>query len=171
MIATFVAGAYTSTYQPAGSSATSLGLTEEGYRLRWSYQTDDIDKTDAYGSTLIESFYQGANVSIGGIFKEYTTTTVKAVTAYTPLAATGVSTFDLGVIARAATNVGGPLILTATAGTPAAASPASLTAAMAIIPKGFSVEPLLGPTHRKMPFLFQIYPTTISSATRFFSTT
>ena len=173
MLGTFVAGAYTGSYTKTGDTLRSLGLTEKGFMLRWTYVTDDVDNTDSYGQgTLIEQFYQGVNVWIGGIFKEYTQGTLYAVGAYqTLIAPTGVASFLLGTIGRAATNVGGPVVLTAVSGTPAASSPATLTAAMAIPDKGQQTEMLFGPTHRTIPFLFRIIPTTISSNATYFTTT
>lgn len=168
MLASFVAGAYTGTW-----NGTSIGLTKEGYRLRLQYGTDDIDSTDAYGKTLIEQFFLSTSVAIGGIFMEYKAGSVAPVTPWYPLVATGA--LDLGIISRAASAIGKTLVLTSTTGTPSAASPASLTAAVAIQAKGFNVEMLYGPTHREIPFLFTIIPvTTMDSGgggAQFFTTT
>lgn len=167
MLGSFVAGAYTGTL-----NAASLGLTREGYRLRWAYAYDNIEQTDGYGAAnLIESFLEGVAVWIGGIFMEWRAGVLAAVNPWSGLAASGSSAFDLGIVGRAATNVGGALVLTATAGTPAANSPASLTAALAIVDNGFNMEPNFGPTHRETPFMFRIYPTSIGGNTRYFSVT
>lgn len=171
MLGTQVAGAYTATYQPTGLSQTDIGFTERGYLLRWSYNYDQVENTDSFGQgTLIESFYQGVNIWVGGTFKEYKQGPLYAVAPWQTFAPTGANTFALGVVGRAATYVGGPLILTATAGTPAASSPASLTATMALIDNGHQVEQLYGPTHRMTPFLFRIYPYS-STGIKYFTTT
>ena len=166
-----IAGSYTATYQPTGLSAVDLGFTERGYLLRWNYNTDDVDATDTYGQgTLIEQFYNGLNMWVGGVFKEYKQGPLYAVAPWQTFAPTGANGFSLGVIGRAASAVGGPLILTATAGTPAASSPATATFPIAIIDKGHQVEQLYGPTHRTTPFLFRIIPSTVSATTRYLTT-
>lgn len=153
MIASFVAGAYTGTL-----ATDSIGLTKEGYRLRWQYQTDDIDRTDAYGAgTLVEQFYEGVNMWISGIFMEWTQFVLNAVSPYYPWTEAG-GDFDLGVISRAASAVASALVLTSTSGTPAASAPSSITAPLAIQDKGFNLEMLFGPTHREVPFMFRIIP-------------
>lgn len=171
MLGAFVAGAYTSTYAPGGSGGGAMGLTKEGYRLRWSYDTDDINQTDGYGSTTIEMFLHGLNMWIGGIWMEWNANVVGAANPWGEYTNTGVSHLSLGIVARAATTVGGTMVLTTVAGTPAASSPATMTIPVAIQDKGFNVEYLLGPTHREVPFLYRIMPTTVSSRTQFFSTT
>lgn len=176
MLGTMVAGAYTSLYTAPSDSARSLGMTQEGFRLRWQYNTDDVDNTDTYGQgTWIEGFYQGLNFWVGGVFKEYIQGSLNAVLPYQStggalFAPTGVNTFKLGVVGRAASAVGGQLVLTATAGTPAASSPASATFALVIQDKGNPVELLLGPTHRMLAFMLRVIPTT-SSGTLYMSTT
>lgn len=172
MLGTFVAGAYTGTYQIPSGSAIALGLTQEGYRLRWTYSTDNIEATDAYGQgTLIEMFYQGINVWISGIFKEYKTQPLASTAPWNALPATGAGTLNLGIVGRVASAVGGQLVLTSTAGTPAASSPATLTAPVVIQDTGAQVEVLLGPTHRTTPFNYRVIPTLVSTDIRYFTTT
>lgn len=167
-----MAGAFTATYQAPSDSARSLGLTQEGYRLRWQHGMDNVDETDGYGrGTWIEGFYQGINVWIGGVFKEWQQGILRATAPFQSFAPSGVTTFDSGIVGRAATNVGGTLILASTAGTPAASSPATLTAAIAIQDSNFNIEPTFGPTHRMTPFLFRIAPVAVSGNTRYFSCT
>jgi hypothetical protein len=170
MLGTFVAGRYSSTYQPAGGSATSLGILEEGYHLSWSFHKDVMNKTDAYGSTPIEAFHQGLDVGISGVCKEHLAAVYQAMAPHTTWFPTGASTFLLGVIGSADTDKAGILILTSTAGTPAAASPTTLTATYAMQKEGAQPSILFGPTHRVHPFDMRIYPF-LSSTIRFFTST
>lgn len=129
-----------------------------------------IRKTDAYGDTPIEGFYQGAEVWVGGIFKEVIAGVIATVSPYNSWAPTGAVEFGLGTISVADTNTAHTLVLSSTGGTPAASTPASLTAAAAIIDDGFDVEQLFGPTHRMTPFNYRLYPY-VSSTTKFFACT
>jgi hypothetical protein len=166
MLGTFVAGRYSGTL-----NAVDIGITEDGYHLRWKFEKDPVNKTDAYGSTLIESFYQGANVWCGGVFKEFKAGVIAAVSPYNTWANVGAVNFDLGIIGRADTGIATALVLSATAGTPAAVNPATLTAQV-VQDDSAQVEQNFGPTHRKTPFLFRLYPTNPSGVIiRFFSTT
>lgn len=171
MLGTMVAGSYTASYTPSGLALTDLGFTERGWMLRWSYNGDDVDNTDTYGQgTLIESFFNGLNMWIAGVFKEYKQGPLYGVAPWQTFAPTGANSFLLGTIGRAATNVGGPIVLTSTAGTPAASSPATATFPMAIQDRGHNIEQLYGPTHRTTPFLFRIIPVS-SSGIRYITTT
>ncbi len=137
-------------------------------------ESDDFTNSDTYGQgTYIESFYQGMNVWVSGVMNEWRAQTVAPVTPYQSWGPAA-GDFDLGVVSRAATDTAKVLVLTATAGTPAAAKPASLTASLAIQEKGFNVEVLMGPTHRMVPFMFRIIPNYISLSAvgaRYFTTT
>jgi len=175
-----VAGAYTATYTPGangnvggGAGAVSLGMTEKGYNLRWRFFKDKVDATDTYGQgTLIENFYQGLRMWIGGVFKEYIDATIQVVSPYNAFRTAGARKFDLGIIGLADSTVAGSLILSSTAGTPAAAAPATLTVTNAIMDED-QVEMLFGPTHRTAAFNMAVIPFAGSTPTgvRFFSTT
>lgn len=147
-----------------------MGIQEEGYFLSWQYEADVLNRTDAYGSTTIEWFYQGMNVFLAGLAKEYKAGTLTPITPYNTFGPTGANSFELGTIGRAATDLAGTLILTSTAGTPAASAPATLTAAAAITEPNFRTEMLYGPTHRKFSWRMQLLPY-VSSTVKFFTTT
>lgn len=170
MLASFVAGAYTSTWQKSADSARSLGLMQEGFDLQWEVPMDVVGSSDTFGSSVIESFYQGLNCFIQGTAKEWQQGVLGAVSPWNTLAPTGATSMNLGIIGRAATDTGGPLILTSTAGTPSASSPASLTAGSCLLAENFSINMRFGPTHRVIPWRFRLYPY-LSSTIKYFSST
>lgn len=122
-----------------------------------------VNNTDAYGKTTIDAIYQGGDWFAQMTCIEYRAGSIGAVW---PFGQLGV----LGVIGRLYyASIASSLVLTAIAGTPAAASPATLTATKAVIAPGFSSRWLFGPTLRKIPLRFQLLPTGANVA--FFTTT
>lgn len=162
-LGTFIAGQYAGVY-----GAAALGTLEKGWRLRWQFHKEVIADTDAYGQTPIDSIYRGASVWIGGVFMETKAGVIAVTSPYNSYAPTGASAFELGIIGRLDTGVAGALVLTAIAGTPAASSPTSLTATLAIQEED-QVEQQWGPTLRKTPFMMRCLPY-LSTTVRFFST-
>lgn len=169
-LGTFVAGRYTSTYTAPGDSARSLGIMRDGYYISWALIRELMDKTDAYGRGAIEGFYQGVNVSISAIAKEWL---LGVLTASAPFngftVVSGADSFEYGTVGKQDTDNAGILVLTSTAGTPAAASPTTLTATYAI-QDDQQVQHLYGPEHRSTPLNFRVYPYS-SSGIKLFTTT
>jgi hypothetical protein len=170
MLGTFVAGRYSATYQPPGESAYSIGIMEEGYQLQYRALASVINKSDAYGMTPIEAFHQGFEVFIAGSAREWIAGVHKMLNPINGWTGGAGGIFSNGTIGVAHTDRAGTLVLTATAGTPAAASPASLTAAYAMLAENFDVSMLFGPAERLMPWRLRIWPYS-SSGIKFFTTT
>lgn len=159
--ATFIAGQYTVTY-----NGVAMGIMEGDDGVPTIEQTshgEEIRNTDAYGKSLIDVIYQGADW-----FAQYMCMEYKAgpISAFWPFGAVGV----MGVIGRIEQDLAAALVLTAIAGTPAAASPATLTAAKAILAPGFNTKLLYGPTLRKVPIRQVLLPY-VSGSTIWFSQT
>lgn len=173
MLGVFLAGRYTSTIAYPSLSALSLGITQEGYNLSWQSKWDVMESTDAFGvnGTIVEEFYQGMNMNISGIFKEFLPGTIRSVQPLNSWAGTGASSFNLGTIGLAATDQAGVLVLTAVAGTPAATSPATLTASFALNVGDTPTEQMFGPKHRVWPFNFRLFPYNASGTIKFFTST
>lgn len=141
---TVVAGAYTATYQPnagngasgAGGSPANLGLlTDDGWELSWQAFSEEVRNTDGYARTLLDLIYQGADWRFRARFKEYSAAVMnlawpwgKATGNLAPVLSNTTST-----IGRRGTDVAGSLVLTATANTPAAGNPATLTCGFTIL--------------------------------------
>lgn len=163
-LGTFISGQFTGTL-----GGTALGILEDGWRLRWQWLKEMIDKTDAYGDSPIDAIARGASVWVGGVFKEVNAKNTTAVSPYNSYAPTGASSFGLGTIGILDTSVVATLILTALAGTPAASTPATATFT-SVVQDTDQVEQLWGPTHRKTPFNFRVYPVS-NTGIKFFTTT
>lgn len=150
-IDTFVSGAYNATY-----NSTAVGLTEDGFRLNQSISQENIDKSDLYGDTLLDFIYRG-----GQAFIQYTGKAYKA-GSIAPLwpwgAALGTIATTAAPIGRQASDVAKAFVLTAVANTPAATSPASLTASMAVMAPSFNWELLFDNRLRQVPTKLQLLP-------------
>ena len=145
----FIAGRYTATW-----NNLALGQTAEGFRLSHQFFKRLITG-DAFAEAPQDAVYRGSELTIAYRLIQYDA--AAAQTLMWPYSAT---LFDMGVIGR--TDVGSAiaksLILTAVAGTPAAATPATLTFPTSILQEGFPVELLFAPDLREIPMRQRIYP-------------
>jgi len=143
-----VSGRYSATFQPhisgaasgAGGAAIDQGIcTDDGYVLTWQIRVQEVSQTDAYGQSLLETVYLGANWRLRYTVQEYPTANaangnpVNLAWPYakvTGVANSGVLSPAMGTIGQRGSDVDGVLVLTAAAGTPAAVNtaPATLTA-------------------------------------------
>jgi hypothetical protein len=115
-----------------------------------SYE-EAVNNTDAYGKSRIDGIYQGGDSSFAGTLMEYK---AAGIAAMWPYGAPGV----MGIIGRLRYALAGALVLTAISGTPAASSPATLTATYAILAANFPIKLLFGPTLRKIPLKMDLLP-------------
>lgn len=159
----FLAGQYTATF-----NSLALGQTAEGWRLSHQFFKQLITG-DAFGKAPQDAVYQGIEVFLGGTLIEYNA--AGAAAAFWPVSNT---LLNPGVIGRL--DVGGgsgmakAVVLTALAGTPAVATPATITLTYCALAEGFPVELLFYPGLREVPLRFRSYPNPASSNT-FGSTT
>ena len=166
------------TYDPTGAvAAADIGIAEKGYELSLRYLKEMIGDTDAYGDTPIDAIYRGAEMFLQSTLKEYKASVLNAVLPYQSVAAgafvafapTGVNSFQLGVIGRLDTDLDGIVIMTSTTGTPAVATPATATFTHCMFAANFDLRMLFGPTLRKVPFRWQVYPY-LDTTIKFFTT-
>lgn len=145
----FIAGRYTATW-----NALAIGQTADGIRLTHSLFSQLITG-DGYASSPQDAVHQGAEASVQMNLIEYDTAALQTIK--WPVSATK---WNMGVVGQ--THVGSALakelILTAVANTPAAATPATITAAKTILHEGFPVEVLFAPALRTIPIRLRIYP-------------
>lgn len=169
----FIAGRYSTTWDPPGVvAAADLGLMRQGYELSWNTAVEAINQTDAYGDMFIDGVYRGiSSCALQSEALEYKASTLSAITPWSTLAPTGASALTPGVIARLMSDVAGVVIATATAATPAASSPATLTATYTILQEGFDIRLLLDSKLRYVPIRFRILPYDDSGTITFFTTT
>ncbi len=144
-----IAGAYVVTL-----NGNPMGIMEGDASLPTLEHTnkgEPIANTDKYGKTTIETIYQGGDWFMQMVAMEYK---ADPKLAWWPFGAVGV----MGVVGRMFTGMAKQLLLTAVAGTPAVGSPTTLLARVAILAQGFSTRTAFGPTLRKLPLRFQLYP-------------
>lgn len=147
---TLVAGGYTATW-----NSVALGIFEGDSGLPTNEHTvaaEDVGNTSAYGKTVIDFIYQGANW-----FSSFTCLEYKSgpKSAFWPYNAT---LGRLGTIGVLGYSLAQALVLTAITGTSASSSPATLTASKAILLPGFSSRIVFGPTLRKVPIRMRLLP-------------
>ena len=143
---TFIAGAYLSTY-----NTIDTGITERGYELQQDSNAQAIGPTDAYGDSVIDLVYRGGQVHLQFESKAYKSGSIAP---FWPWATLG----TMGVIGRLASNVAVAEVLTATAGTPAAAAPTSLTALKAILAENYPARLLYNSELRHVPIRLRCLP-------------
>lgn len=131
----FIAGQYTATL---GGSA--LGQIQEGIELRWqSFKSTIVG--DNFAEARQDAVYRGVNLDALYTLMEYNA--AAALSAFWPWDATFL---DMGTVGVLESSLDKQLILTAVAGTPAAATPATITLPNCILadaPTGFTLEPAL----------------------------
>ncbi len=152
---TFIAGRYSGTV-----NAIDVGITRNGYRLRQRLRAELLDETDAYGNALIDFVWRGGAVSLLFNSKTYK---AGAITPFYMWGSLGVLSNAADPIARLASDEALALVLTATANTPAAAAPATLTASKAITGPDFQGELLYDSRIREVPVELQLLPYTSAS--------
>lgn len=166
----FVAGRYTNAY-----NSVDVGISTDGVELQQDSAAEFIDRTDAYGDSIIDWVYRGGNV-----FLQYEAKAYKAgsITPFWPWGALGVMQ-AVGTtpapIGRLASDVAAATVLTALAGTPAASSPATLTASKSILAPNNPARLLFSSRLRTVPVRLQSLPTESvasgTTTTRWFTTT
>lgn len=112
--------------------------------IEQSSKAEPIANTSRYGKSTIDAIYQGGDFFAQFMCEEYRTGSIAA---WWPFGTMGL----MGIIGRLYFAMSAPLVFTAVAGTPAAATPATLTASKAILAPGFNTKLLYGPTLRKVP--------------------
>lgn len=122
-IGSFIGGRYAGTY-----AASGMGITRDGWDLALNPKGELINQSDAYGQTLLDFFHAGCDVDLIGQGLEYPSMLSPA----WPFGTYG----TMGIIARLGSAIAAAIVLTATTGTPAASTPATLTASRAIIAPG-----------------------------------
>jgi hypothetical protein len=176
-IESFSAGQLTATY-----NSTALGLTDGGYTLRHEIKQENIDRSDAYGDSLLDYVARGANVmcdfTMLSWFRAVNLTGNAAPAVGTDPAIMWPFSSNLYALNTAAAPVGRlasdmakALVLTHVANTPSmsaagyafgpganVAAADVLTANLAIVAPGFNVSHLYDSRVRKVEMRMQFLP-------------
>lgn len=164
-LGTFIAGAYTATYNAVGT-----GITDGGYEVEQTAKAEMIDKSDVYGDTLLDAIYRGGECTCQFTSKEYM---AGSLAVFWPWGGAAMGAFITAAmpIAVLASSIAKPLILTATANTPAAAAPATLTAPLALLAFNYPAKLLYDSRLRTLPIRLQLLPSTTANVTSWFTKT
>lgn len=162
LIDTVAAGRYSATY-----NSVDVGITQTGYELSLESKWQEITPTDAFGDSIIDGVFRGGNCYCqfeGMAYK------AGAITPFWPWGALGILATTAAPIGRLASDVASAFVLTATAATPAATIPATLTASKAILAPNNPAKLLFDSRLRTVPIRLQFLPY-LSTDHKFFSTT
>jgi hypothetical protein len=144
----FIAGRYTATY-----GGLALGQTADGIRLSFQRFVQQV-RGDAFAQTVQDQVLQGGEMDLAARLIEYDAAAVQS--AMWPLSTT---IFAMGQVGRldVQSNLIKQIVLTAVAGTPAAATPATITLPRCILKENFPVELLFAPALREVPLRWRVY--------------
>ncbi len=163
-LATLIAGRMSATY-----NSVDVGITRQGHEIEIQLKAEMIDESDLYGLSTIDALLRGGDAFYSATFREYKAGSISVLTR--PFGGT------LGLLTNAANPMGvlasdkaQALVLTATANTPAASSPASLTASKALLAENYPVKIVHDSRLKELPVRMRLYPYASSSDTIFFST-
>ena len=143
----FIAGRYNVTL-----GGSTVGQLADGIRLEHTVYKEDI-RGDNFMQQIQDALFHGQDMSAAYELIEYNATSARA--AFWPYGSGYLN--QSVVIATLDTANAGQLILTALAGTPAAATPASMTFPLAILQKNFPLGILFSPRLRRVPIRQQLY--------------
>lgn len=149
-LGTYIDGTYTGVYD-----SVAIGPTEDGYNLEQTISNALIEKSDAYGDTLIDGFYRGGSYRITADAQEYKAGTIAPFFPYGTFGVAFSSTIPIGTRMSDRAKA---FVLTSTANTPAAAAPATITASLSILAPGQSLRLNYNTVLRTVPLVLQALP-------------
>ena len=141
--------AYTGTW-----NASTLGILDDnGYEISFSPKGQDINDTDQFGMTLIEGIYRGQDWRIRFRSKEFGSAgLLKLLLAWGSIAVVAPAPqAQLGTIGVTYSSLAKVLVLTVTAGTPAAGNPTSITASLSMNSPNNNISFLMTSKVRETP--------------------
>lgn len=145
-----IAGPYSGAY-----NTVDVGFTLEGFKYAQEYSGEELDQSDIFGKTLFDIVYLGGKSRISFISRTFK---AGSMTPFWPWGAFGVLATIAAPISRLASAIAKTFVLSSVANTPAAASPASVTANLAILPPNTTGELLYDAKARNVPIVLQLLP-------------
>lgn len=162
-IETPIAGHYSATYNAVG-----VGYTETGFELEQTVKQEVSNESDAFGESTIDWVYRGGDAFLTWDSKVYK---AGSTAPFWPWGALGVMATAAAPIGRLASAVAQAMVLTATAGTPASATPATLTASKSLLAPNFSGRLLFNSKLRRVPVRLQLLPGETTGTVTWFTLT
>lgn len=147
----FVAGSASGTL-----ASVALGLMKEGYKIQTVHKAQAIDETDGYALSTLDFIHRGQDVFVAFQCRAWKAGSKSAIVPWTGvLGKISSSSVPVGTLASSLAKT---LVLTATASTPAATDPATLTAPGAFLVPGFQAEWNWDSRLRELPVRLQLLP-------------
>lgn len=158
-----IAGQWTSTVD-FGSGANALAINEDGWGIDWRLHRSTLRRTDKFGSSQIEGFYQGLDIFLQTVFHEWKAQELKLLTITNQtLLATGAQTggaYNIGLVGAQATDSAAALVLTSVANTPARTNSfTTITFHKVTVDEDFQLGWNMGPDKAVWPFRGVVWPT------------
>ncbi len=147
ILETFVASRYTGAY-----NGVDVGICEEGYELSTTSSAEMVEKSDAYGDSVIDGVYRGGNYFLQFMTLAYT----KGTNPFWPYSTMG----QMGVIGRMLSDIATTMSLTAVLNV----TPNTLTASKSILAENFDAKLLYTSRLRKVPIRLRLLPYLVSSS-------
>lgn len=156
-LGTFIAGPYTSTY-----ASSTLGMMQDGFMIRLRPEKDVVNQSDIYGDTILDAVYRGGNCMVQCLGIEFAKAAQKsAIWPYGEQNNSSLPAFAfLGTVGfmDVGSSLYAALLLTAVAGTTAASTPATMSAAQAIMAEQAETEYQKTSRLRTVPLTLRLYP-------------
>lgn len=143
-------------------NALAQGYTRRGLTLHYQSHAERVDESDVYGRTLLDLIYQGGDIELDYIARVYGTNVLSAFWPWGGGTFGVISTYAQPV-ATLGSGVGQAFVATATANTPAATLPATLTASKAILSPDVDQQLIYSSTARDVPIRLVCLPTETGS--------
>lgn len=153
-----VSGPYTGTY-----NGSTIGiLSDDGYKITGSWQSQEINETDAYGMTLIDWIHRGHNWRCVMRGQNWGTGLLTALQTFGKVAGQPFSPALTNIGNDALNGFTASMILTATLANPPT-TPLSLTALQAAVSPNNSTELLFTSKLRELPVEMAFLPYSFTS--------
>jgi len=148
-------------------SAEYLGVTEDGFELEHTFYSEPV-RGDNLGDSIQDEIHRGVDVHVNFTCMEFGKAAlaenagIASSSPWWPFQTSGFNAVGsdarIGVIGDSRHTYADALLLSAVAGTPAAANPAAITFHTAILAANFPVRILYASRVRRVPLRMIVYP-------------
>ena len=168
----FIAGPYTATHTVPSGTALDMGMTEDGINIRFRVEKQVIGQSAIYGDSILDAVYRGGNCSLSYLSMEFNKSLLNGAAWYQNTVGVAnqgkmatIGTLDVGSTKALST------VLTAVAGTTAAASPATFTALQTALIEGHELNWTMTSRLKTQPIMMRMYPYTVSASEVWYTVT
>lgn len=153
-----ISGPYHSTW-----NGSYLGATEDGYEVEHTFYSEPI-RGDNLGDAIQDEIHRGCDVYVNFTCIEWSKAIAGAGTAGGPISWPQAAARAAGVIGDVLSDGAGALVLTATANTPSATAPATMSFTKTTLARNFPVRVVYASRLRRLPLRMIAYPQSAGSS-------